>query len=188
LKENTNGGEARFLLFDDQKIRPLGGWEEVKRECLKSLYQPVLLLYELQDTSTPRASYSHVDVRAACEEGGSHHEPSPPSVLRQMFAEVDLATALSLSESHSNDLSESASVEENSHLPPMMAVKIFEVRFPTAYITLKYETTCRRRMLGFEHNLDEYGRVVIIGFMRHPDTGLIPVADWLSHDFLFCHS
>jgi hypothetical protein len=149
----------------------------VKRECLRSLYQPVLLLYELQDTSTPRASYSHLDVKTACEEGASHNEPSAPSVLRQMFAEVDLATALSLSESHSDDVAAYASVEEHSHIPPMMAVKIFEVRFPTAYITLNYEKTCRRRMLGFEHNLDENGRIVIVGFMRHPDTGLIHVAD-----------
>ena len=38
-----------FLLFDDKKIRPLGGWDDVKKECLKSFYQPVLLLYELED-------------------------------------------------------------------------------------------------------------------------------------------
>ena len=38
------------MLFDDQKVRPLGGWEDVKKECLKSFYQPVLLLYELEDS------------------------------------------------------------------------------------------------------------------------------------------
>ena len=163
----------------------------MKKECLKSLYQPVLLLYELQDTSSPRASCAHIDVTSS-----SHHEPSAPSALRQMFAEVDLATALSLSESHPDDGSAFASpayrnrnndlisrtcsrsradspTENHSHIPPMMAVKIFEVRFTTAYITLNYDTTCKRRMVGFEHNLDENGRVVIIGFMRHPDTGLI---------------
>lgn len=163
----------------------------MKRECLRSLYQPVLLLYELQDTSTPRASYSHVDVRTACEEAASHHQASAPSVVRQMFAEVDLATALSLSESRADDevapptsrtgnkypCASASSAENHSHIPPIMPIKIFEVRFTITYITLNYETTCKRRMLGFEHNLDENGRVVIIGFMRHPDTGLICDAD-----------
>lgn len=37
----------RFLLFDDQKVRVIGDWNDVKTECLKSRYQPVLLLYEL---------------------------------------------------------------------------------------------------------------------------------------------
>jgi hypothetical protein len=46
------GEESRFLLFDDQKIRPLGDWEAVKLECIKSRYQPVLLLYELDKASS----------------------------------------------------------------------------------------------------------------------------------------
>jgi hypothetical protein len=41
-------GAAKFLLFDDQRIRPLGSWEDVKMECVRSCYQPVLLLYELE--------------------------------------------------------------------------------------------------------------------------------------------
>ena len=39
----------QFLLFDDQKVIKLGGWEEVKRECLRSSFQPVLLLYEIEN-------------------------------------------------------------------------------------------------------------------------------------------
>jgi hypothetical protein len=49
FQERLKGGEVHFLLFDDQKIRPLGGWEAVKKECIKSCYQPVILLYELKD-------------------------------------------------------------------------------------------------------------------------------------------
>lgn len=49
FQERLQGGEVHFLLFDDQKIRPLGGWEAVKKECIKSCYQPVILLYELKD-------------------------------------------------------------------------------------------------------------------------------------------
>ena len=45
-------GNAQFLLFDDQKVRRLGGWDEVKRECLRSFYQPVLLLYELENSES----------------------------------------------------------------------------------------------------------------------------------------
>ena len=41
-------GEPRFLLFDDSRIRCLGNWADVKVECGRSLYQPVLLLYELE--------------------------------------------------------------------------------------------------------------------------------------------
>jgi hypothetical protein len=45
-------GEAQFLLFDDSNIRVIGTWSDVKAECLKSLYQPVLLLYELERESS----------------------------------------------------------------------------------------------------------------------------------------
>lgn len=34
-------------MFDDAKIREIGDWNDVKVECVKSRYQPVLLLYEL---------------------------------------------------------------------------------------------------------------------------------------------
>ena len=44
--ENEN-----FLLFDDQNIKVIGDWAAVKDKCVKSLYQPVLLLYELDSTS-----------------------------------------------------------------------------------------------------------------------------------------
>jgi hypothetical protein len=48
FQEHSLGEEVNFLLFDDTRIRRLGGWEDVKSECLRSLYQPVLLLYELE--------------------------------------------------------------------------------------------------------------------------------------------
>lgn len=37
-----------FLLFDDQRVRPIGDWSDVISLCVRSLYQPVLLLYELE--------------------------------------------------------------------------------------------------------------------------------------------
>lgn len=47
----------QFLLFDDQKVIKLGGWEDVKRECLRSSFQPVLLLYEIENSvaESPRS-------------------------------------------------------------------------------------------------------------------------------------
>lgn len=41
--------DPRYLLFDDAHVRPLGDWATVKEECISARYQPVLLLYELQD-------------------------------------------------------------------------------------------------------------------------------------------
>lgn len=38
-----------FLLFDDQRVRPIGNWADVISLCVRSLYQPVLLIYELED-------------------------------------------------------------------------------------------------------------------------------------------
>lgn len=55
-------GEPRFLLFDDSRIRCLGNWAEVKAECGRSLYQPVLLLYELE------GSYESVDNNFSAQE------------------------------------------------------------------------------------------------------------------------
>lgn len=176
----------------------------MKEECLRSLYQPVLLLYELQDTTTPRTSHSHLDIRTQGDEiAGQNCESATPSVLRQMFAQVDLATALSLSASapspqrpddkaaassashrSNRDLtaracsrSRSASfTDSHCHIPPIMPIKIFEVRFTVTYVTLTYDTSSSRRLLGFEHNLDENGRVVITDFLRHPETGSINAA------------
>lgn len=37
-----------FLLFDDHTIKDIGEWVDVKDRCIKSRYQPVLLLYELE--------------------------------------------------------------------------------------------------------------------------------------------
>lgn len=52
FQASSNGGKGvpHFLLFDDQNIRPLGGWDDVVEEAVKSMYQPVLLLYELVKT------------------------------------------------------------------------------------------------------------------------------------------
>lgn len=44
-------GEAQYLLFDDINVREIGNWNDVKEECVKSHYQPVLLLYELESQS-----------------------------------------------------------------------------------------------------------------------------------------
>lgn len=42
------GEGGSFLLFDDYTVKPIGDWEAVKIKCVKSMYQPVLLLYELE--------------------------------------------------------------------------------------------------------------------------------------------
>jgi hypothetical protein len=55
-------GEPRFLLFDDSNIRCLGTWNSVKAECVKSMYQPVLLLYELENLMDLTDSLSDMPV------------------------------------------------------------------------------------------------------------------------------
>jgi len=43
------GSEAgAYLLFDDYTVKSIGDWEAVKFKCVRSMYQPVLLLYELE--------------------------------------------------------------------------------------------------------------------------------------------
>lgn len=46
--QGMDGGHDNFLLFDDHTIKPIGDWNAVKDKCVKSHYQPVLLLYELE--------------------------------------------------------------------------------------------------------------------------------------------
>lgn len=46
--QSRNRGLYEYLLFDDQTIKNIGDWESVKTKCVKSCYQPVLLLYELE--------------------------------------------------------------------------------------------------------------------------------------------
>lgn len=45
-----------FLLFDDQRVRPIGNWADVINLCVRSLYQPVLLIYELEDRDVTPAT------------------------------------------------------------------------------------------------------------------------------------
>jgi hypothetical protein len=47
---STAEGET-YLLFDDSRVRPVGGWKDVVSYCVASCYQPVLLLYELEKHS-----------------------------------------------------------------------------------------------------------------------------------------
>ena len=49
-------GEPEFLLFDDQNIRKIGNWDDVKALCVKSHYQPVTLLYEIEPDADIRRS------------------------------------------------------------------------------------------------------------------------------------
>jgi len=46
--------KARFLLFDDKTVRPIGAWDEVVELAIKSRYQPVCLLYERSSRSRSR--------------------------------------------------------------------------------------------------------------------------------------
>ena len=45
---NSSNGDGDYLLFDDETISNIGNWDAVKIKCIKSCYQPVLLLYELE--------------------------------------------------------------------------------------------------------------------------------------------
>jgi hypothetical protein len=65
-----------FLLFDDQRVRVVGDWNSVKDECVRSLYQPVLLLYEIQNaeagaSSPVSISSSRPSSSKSCSKGDS---------------------------------------------------------------------------------------------------------------------
>lgn len=49
--DSAMGEEETYLLFDDHRVRPMGSWEQAVSFCVASLYQPVLLLYELEKNS-----------------------------------------------------------------------------------------------------------------------------------------
>jgi hypothetical protein len=48
--QSRSVGVYEYLLFDDTTIKNIGDWEAVKAKCVKSCYQPVLLLYELVES------------------------------------------------------------------------------------------------------------------------------------------
>mmetsp|Transcript_17164 Transcript_17164/g.28704 ORF Transcript_17164/g.28704 Transcript_17164/m.28704 type:complete len:455 (+) Transcript_17164:177-1541(+) len=52
---NPAANICQYMLFDDSHIRRLGRWEDVKEECVRARYQPVLLLYEKQPPNKPPA-------------------------------------------------------------------------------------------------------------------------------------
>ena len=196
--QESNNGEARFLLFDDQKVRPIGSWEDVKKECMKSLYQPVLLLYELQDSNTPAERLSHPHstlpfrphpdgVPETKESGsrnlcGSSSSSSSSSTTRHRVSDMDATAFISAqhtsAERHhapavtSSSSRQCASYSGKHHVPPLMAIKSFEKRFVTSYVALEYEKSKKRKLLGFLLDIDaSSGQIVITGFHPHPKTG-----------------
>ena len=265
------GVHAQFLLFDDQKIRPLGSWEDVKKECLKSLYQPVLLLYELQDSANQNLNTranrpdeeenekekekekekenEKEDTRSlilrdpSCERSDrwlttslfssstssprkKDNLPGNKSVLRQMLEDADSASTIAKQRSDSSPPPPSVSLSspsvsavssstslasfagkkfstENFTLSPIaskdgifdfqrnesrddseqrtnmgqnipldiLPIRVYENRPLVSYVTLLYETFNGKKLLGFEHGMDELGRVIFINFPKHPGTG-----------------
>ena len=217
--QESNHGEARFLLFDDQKVRSLGGWEDVKKECLKSLYQPVLLLYELQDSSPSPVCKSNPQpsvpsrhrsngVQETKESGtrnvccsSSSSSSSSSSTTRNRASNVDTTPSISALHAaakrhHAPDVTTSSSRLASSsgkhHVPPLMVIKSFEKRHITSYVTLEYERSHKKKLLGFRHDMDASGRLVIIGFHPHPHTCLPSIfVSYLSlvfHSFLVVES
>lgn len=69
FKEYTDDAqrEGQFLLFDDHNIRVIGSWEDVKRECTRGRYQPVLLLYELEKPAERRARMASMSTASGAE-------------------------------------------------------------------------------------------------------------------------
>ncbi|CAM9480544.1 unnamed protein product, partial [Ectocarpus fasciculatus] len=49
-----SSSSSAFLLFDDARVRVVGSWGDVKEDCLRSRYQPVLLLYQLSQVPSPQ--------------------------------------------------------------------------------------------------------------------------------------
>ena len=49
FQDHTSTSTKTYSLFDDAHIRHIGTWSAVKIECIKSHYQPVLLLYEREE-------------------------------------------------------------------------------------------------------------------------------------------
>ena len=265
------GVHAQFLLFDDQKIRPLGTWEDVKKECLKSLYQPVLLLYELQDSKNQNLN-SAVDKHDEKEKENENEKEkerekekddsrslilrdpsldksdkfhitsiftsSSPrkkdmllgnkSALRQMLEDADSASVIAKQRSDSSPPLPSTSLSSptvsavtsftslasfggkkysadnfNFILSPavskdvlfdfqrkesqdereqkfefeqniaidILPIRVYENRPLLSYVTLVYEIYNGKKLLGFEHGMDELGRVIFVNFPKHPGTG-----------------
>jgi hypothetical protein len=169
----------------------------VKKECMKSLYQPVLLLYELQDsnTSAERLSHPHSTLPSRPHTGGvpetkesgfrnlcSSSSSSSSSTTRHRVSDMDATASISAlhapAERHHTTtvtISSSrpcASYSGKHHVPPLMAIKTFEKRFVTSYVALEYEKSKKRKLLGFLHDIDaSSGQIVITGFHVHPKTG-----------------
>ena len=169
----------------------------MKKECMKSLYQPVLLLYELQDSNTsaeclshPHSTLSsrpHPDGVPETKESGSRNlccssSSSSSSTARHRVSDINATASISAlhtrAERHhapavtSSSSRPCASYSGKHHVPPLMAIKTFEKRFVTSYVALEYEKSKKRKLLGFQHNIDpSSGRIVITGFHPHPKTG-----------------
>jgi hypothetical protein len=176
---------------------------------MKSLYQPVLLLYELQDsnTSVERLSHPHSTLPSRHHPDGvpetkdsgsrnlcssSSSSSSSSSTTRRRVSDMDATASISAlhtpAERHhaaAVTISSSrpcASYSGKHHVPPLMAIKTFEKRFVTSYVALEYEKSKKRKLLGFLHGIDtSSGQIVITGFHPHPKTGYKAI-------LISCHS
>ena len=50
-------------------------------------------------------------------------------------------------------------------------ITVYENRPLISYVTLMYENYKGKKLLGFEHGMDENGHVVVVNFPKHPITG-----------------
>jgi hypothetical protein len=81
--DSVTSDEETYLLFDDHRVRPIGSWEQAVKYCVSSLYQPVLLLYELEKNSAVysmdriKQDYSHVSSHNEVHSNNKHEQHHP---------------------------------------------------------------------------------------------------------------
>jgi hypothetical protein len=91
-----------YFLFDDQTVRPIGNWTQVVELCILSMYQPVLLLYELANTTTNASyiqlpDYSKVTDMIQILPSSAHCQPQSPPQIENKVINTNPNTSVSTS-------------------------------------------------------------------------------------------
>jgi len=109
--------KAKFLLFDDKTVRPIGAWDEVVELAIKSRYQPVCLLYER--SSRPRSRGGSAELQRSSASSAANTSTSSSDGM-----DVSLSPALSRAEGGGHGSEGDGGRDAQRALPKVRAVAV----------------------------------------------------------------
>jgi hypothetical protein len=184
FQEYLPSGKGRFLLFDDKNIRVIGSWDDVREECVRSHYQPVLLLYELEHEHADDHYHQHSRTQSQSMSWFSSffrsnqpkHVPSKLHVVEDVIRRKSSRVS---DQKSSSPASSSPILRHFKELRRKEVILSFKDQFIENHLRLNQQESMSeiKFHMGMILEEDSSGHVRIVSFTRHPDDDSILPAE-----------